>query len=526
MNKTETNLAEWVTELARSGNGIRLPTIRTLAARFGVSVERASKVLHGLAEEGLLEISRKKGITTPQMPHARKPESRKVPAEATERLYRVFISEIQEGILASGSALPKIAVAAREHRTSRATVCRTYERLRQEGLVHRRGRQNIVGNDGPRHVVGTETRERCVIVVQRHPNAFRDMMVHRWTRDFAMSFIREMSLIGGRAIPVSADMMKDASARGLDGRSGIANLVTELGDRCIGFLVAGQAWFYSTESFVELHELISRLCTFNRPVVWFDSMDAAGHYRNEKGTREKIHGILHKPHVRKRFARCHFDECGALRLVARALTQAGYNALRIPQLSVPTPHNWSWVDQRCDLLKSVIEKEASSLKLEIETPKVNPRDTIGSVLRRLDGSQEEIRERYLRKYHEAVHVQFHQLPQEHRYILELSLLAEFVKPPAGTCVLALNDHMAHAYCRRWELLGGSPSDIRHLVSFDDCLDILFPYQVSSVNFGFDLLGYKAFHFLLDDIPIDVGRYRSIGAVPRLSHRHTIRPSRC
>jgi DNA-binding LacI/PurR family transcriptional regulator len=174
----------------------------------------------------------------------------------------------------------------------------------------------------------------------------------------------------------------------------------------------------------------------------------------------------------------------------------------------------------------VVEREGSPLRLEFQSPETHSGETIGSVLSRLDVSQGSIREEYLRKYLEDVHVEFRRLPQEHRYILELSLLPEFVKPPEQTCILALNDHMAHAYCRRWELLGGSPSNIRQLVSFDDCLDVLFPYQVSSVNFGFDLLGYKAFHFLLDDIPIDVGRYRSIDAVPRLSHRHTIRPVRC
>ncbi len=523
MTGKERSLLDWVEDQVRMGKAGRLPTMREFATEYGLSVERVSKVLHALKSRGILEISRKAGIRIPDAGERAESSSITKSITAVERLYQIFASGIQEGFYASGSSLPKVGVAAQEYRTSRATVCRTYERLRREGLVHWRGRRNVVGNANPRRTVSTEPQEKCVIVVQYHHNAFKDMMVRRWTRDFALAFIREMSLIGGRAIPVSAsDTGGDETQH--NGKRGIADLVTELGDRCIGFLVAGQAWFYSTEGFIELHELISWLCTFGRPVVWFDSMDTAGHYRNEKGTREKIRGILAKPHVRNRFARCHFDELGALKVVARSVTQAGYKTLRIPQLSVPTPHSWSWADQRCDLLKSLVEKEGFPLNLEVQKSKPDASDSVESVLKRLSYSENAVREYFISNFRHPMDTQFHRVPSELRYILEFSLLAEFIVPESDTCILALNDHMAYAYCRRLELLGKNPSRIRSLVSFDDCLDVLFPYQVSSVNVGFDLLGYKAFHFLLADIPLRIGRSRSIDALPRIPHLHTLRPA--
>jgi DNA-binding transcriptional regulator YhcF (GntR family) len=523
MTETEQSLFDWIEDQARLGNTGRLPTIRDFAAEYGLSVERVSKVLHALKAEGILRMSRKSGITIPVPEKTADKSTLREPTDAVERLYRIIMSEIQEGIRAAGSSLPKVGIMAQERRTSRVTVCRTYERLRREGLVHRRGRQTIVGNANPIRAIGIQPKEKCVIVVQYHSNAFKDMMVHRWSRDFAFAFIREMSLIGGRAIPVSASET-GANDTHYSSKRKIADLVTELGDRCIGFLVAGEAWFYSTTGFIELHELISWLCTFGRPVTWFDSMDAAGNYRNEKGTRDKIRGILAKPHVRSRFVRCRFNERGAMKIVAQSVSQAGYTTLRIPHLSVPEPHKWSWADQRCDLLRAVVEEEGFPLTLEVRKFEHDINEPVESVLKKMSASESPVREYFLSNFRRPIDTEFYRVPSDLRYMLELSFLSDFVTPRAGVCFFALNDHMAYAYCRRIEILGRSPSRIRSLVSFDDCLDVLFPYQVSSVNVGFDLLGYKAFHFLLGDIPLRIGRSRSIDALARITHLHTLRPA--
>jgi len=64
-----------------------------------------------------------------------------------------------------------------------------------------------------------------------------------------------------------------------------------------------------------------------------------------------------------------------------------------------------------------------------------------------------------------------------------------------------------------------------LVSFDDRLEEVYPYAISSVNFGFEELGYTAFHIMPGDISIRPDGQRTMHAKCRLNHCATIGPAR-
>jgi DNA-binding LacI/PurR family transcriptional regulator len=59
-----------------------------------------------------------------------------------------------------------------------------------------------------------------------------------------------------------------------------------------------------------------------------------------------------------------------------------------------------------------------------------------------------------------------------------------------------------------------------LISFDNSR-LVHPLPITSVDFGFGDLGYAAFHALMGDIPVDIGRGRRRPARAFVVHRGSL-----
>lgn len=64
-----------------------------------------------------------------------------------------------------------------------------------------------------------------------------------------------------------------------------------------------------------------------------------------------------------------------------------------------------------------------------------------------------------------------------------------------------------------------PRDVS-LISFDNTR-LAGGLNISSVDFGFGYLGYSAFHFIMQDVPINRTRHGDIPARPHVAHRGSI-----
>lgn len=110
---------------------------------------------------------------------------------------------------------------------------------------------------------------------------------------------------------------------------------------------------------------------------------------------------------------------------------------------------------------------------------------------------------------------------DRRVLYITSSLSKAVIEQNATAVIAPNDECANVICH-WLGAAGIhfPADVS-VVSFDDNLARQYPFAISSVNFGFDRLGYLAGHCIMGDLSVRVGGGRSVAAMPTLNHTGSI-----
>jgi DNA-binding LacI/PurR family transcriptional regulator len=118
------------------------------------------------------------------------------------------------------------------------------------------------------------------------------------------------------------------------------------------------------------------------------------------------------------------------------------------------------------------------------------------------------------------------LSAEQKELLEVTAyLSSFVTRPDITAIVAPNDEHARMFYRWLKMAGIRIPEDLSLISFDDRVESAYPYTISSINFGFDSLGYTAFHILLGDVPVKVDEWKSIEAKSRINHFATIGQAR-
>jgi DNA-binding LacI/PurR family transcriptional regulator/DNA-binding transcriptional regulator YhcF (GntR family) len=105
-------------------------------------------------------------------------------------------------------------------------------------------------------------------------------------------------------------------------------------------------------------------------------------------------------------------------------------------------------------------------------------------------------------------------------VSDQALMQRVLDLPGVTALLAPNDRYAVRY---WQVLAELgvriPRDLS-MVSFDNLAD-LHPFPISSVDFGLATLGYKAFHLLLGDVPVQVAKGNHLMGICQLVDRGSI-----
>lgn len=501
--------------------GERLPPIRELASQLGIPLRQVQLILRDYQESGKISVTRGRGIT----------RLGKQPAMVTKYaskssdvlLYERMRDELCTGQYPYGSQLPKVAALAKERSVSTHTVCRAYSRLVEEELVIRHGRQFIVGSV-PRSgtsSLGPDTRF-SVIILQISPAALSRFVSSEWTGGFMQSFMRKLSAYGIRPIVITMheDLERHNTFRPLSGRGALESTVISLRNDFRGILVLGTAWDYLSGCNEDFCSLIPFLCSFGKPVVWFDAIDEVGNCRGASDRhRVSYRNAISNQYVRKLFTRCRYDEIAGVKAAVRFLVDRGHRKAVFQS----TDTGIKWVDHRFQYILAVTKKHLPELELYNGCAMSIPEDPIAAlscsssgILRAIEPIAQSLREKY------PSGNGIHEFSAHDRKFAYLSLcLAPFIFDQGVTAIIAPNDEQANVICQWLSAIGlRFPEDIS-VISFDDNLARQYPFAISSVNFGFDRLGYLAGHCIMRDISVKVGAERSVSVMPVINHQGSI-----
>jgi hypothetical protein len=108
---------------------------------------------------------------------------------------------------------------------------------------------------------------------------------------------------------------------------------------------------------------------------------------------------------------------------------------------------------------------------------------------------------------------------ESRHTSDIALMRKVLLTNV-TAVIIPNDDMAIRYYQAWSSLGKRIPEDLSMISFDNRYT-LKPFPISSIDFGLDLLGYQAFHYIFGVIPIHCGRRSQIFGTNTLSDNGSI-----
>jgi len=509
--------------LIRDPATVRLPSIAGLARTYHLSIAGVRAALARLQDEGLIAVEpRRRAVVVANM-QRRLQASAPFLLSSEESLYRAIRSRMASGAYRPEQPLPKAGFLAHDEHVATRTVVRVYRRLLHDGYVYKRGRRRLICGS-PASAAAVSTPGRCVLIVQPAGTGWKDVVRTRWTLPFANSFMREMLLYG---IEPKTIVWDEEGARGSwpdipAGEGGINSLINTLGDRLLGILVINFGWTKDDPRNMEaVSDLMRFFCGFQKPMVLFDQLVHVYGPKVKPSLQAVIERMISPQNVRRNFVRCYIDGLDGPRNALMALYRRGHRVIGFPTLG----KNAFWLRYRLRDLRSVVAELDPAIRV-IDESEAGPMFAAGpaKTLRDIADGLSTIKHPFARNLLQRMEGDS-QLSADQRRLLQLTgSLAAFLTVPELTALIAPSDTYA-AQVYRWLLFAGieAPKDIS-LVSFDDRLEETYPHSVSSINFGFDQLGFTAFHAMLGDIPVETDAWRSVAAVARVNHFGTIGPA--
>jgi DNA-binding transcriptional regulator YhcF (GntR family) len=502
-------------------NGL-LPTIIELAKHYRVSTVVAHQACKELRDHGLISTSkgrrarilRAQSANREDQPPAARPN-------AVERCAGRIMAMIQSGRIKYGEMMPKVDSLASELHMGIDTVCRAYRNLAEQGYIHRKGRHFHVGAGHEAQARYSGRSAKSLLLLHLNAKKWHASLKHHWSSPFLAAFMREATNMG--VCPVAAHMEEGHTPSDIvSGKSQIQRTIEKLGDRCIGILVAANASDVETALGESLAGWISWLVSLKKPVLWFDI--------DENGDRmpfaEEYLRLVARMKKTDRFIRCAFNGMALDTLVLTQLARQGHRSIGLPW----SGKQYAWLTGRIAGLRRAAEGLPWKLTLtscnNVEPLlRIRPDTSIGAVLEVLS------REPALSKLADllaATHrtgARFDHLPDADKELINMIAVAgPFLTTHRVTALISLSDRMAGKIYRWLRAAGIDVPGSMSIISYDDRIETLYPYAISSANFGFDNLAFRGLHALLGDLAIRPDRNRTITIAPRLNHTATLGPA--
>jgi DNA-binding FadR family transcriptional regulator len=497
----DTVVEQRIREALAERQGMPLPAVHAWARALHTGTRRVSRVLHKLRAEGLIDFSPRRRARHAsaglQLPPTR--------ATLTGDLYDRIRQAIEDGRYPMGSRLPKVDHFGVEHGASYNTVRRSLARLCCDGLVHR-ARHALVAGPAPLVAHSQRAADPVILMMQGEEDWWERTLANEWLAPFSLGFMREVNLAATQVTPVFAQ--RPASPFLVHGQEQIASLVAEL---------LGQSWDYHYVGHTTIPAVVRDLVRFGRPVVWFDHADEP-RGRDDPFDQKVYARMLAEPRMARLFTRVHYDHDAALRLALGALHNLGHRRIGVPWFA---GDDRRLAEVRLAGLRHVAPEYPGLELIEVsgagnpfaEHDAVATPATPGRWRRALTPQG-----RAFVTSRSAADRD----PQLKRLLRLATVIMDLAFDRGATAIIAPNDVRARNYYLSLRTLGlRVPTDVS-LLSFDASPKVLYPWQISSVDFGFGNLAYCAYHLIMEDVPVP--RKRSeVGARCRLNHMGSLGP---
>jgi DNA-binding LacI/PurR family transcriptional regulator len=453
------------------------PSAYELARRLAVSPVTALKVLHVLAEKGVIRVSQ--GRRPEIIVQGR--EARPSAAIAEDRFCTEIQAQLLDGTLEWRSPLPKLQYLSAAHHLSKDAVCCALRRLAGENLVHKSGKKWIAGPESAqqsRNVIAAHLKGGpAVLIVAASIAEARNFFSVTHTAPFAYSLRSELTKYGFSHVMVTQMKTESAGRLFAGGIDETYDLVRSLADRYAGALIVCSALPHEPE------EWIAALARFGKPVVYFDAANRTGP------------DLMKALGPRGKGMRLWFDEPTAVRSAVDHLMSHGHR--RIGAFD-PEPHvRESHTTRRINLIREAIRGAGRGAVLvsALQDDPIWVPQTERTEFASPFGDIEIATEQKAKPSPGPILARSSFARLVEKSPTFLSVLRQKV-----TAILAINDLAAIDYYLWFNAAGiAVPKDIS-LMGFDNLPEVHI-LQLSTIDFGFQQLGYLAAHIMIGDIPV-------------------------
>jgi DNA-binding transcriptional regulator YhcF (GntR family) len=470
-------------------------TMRDLCALHPVSLRTMAKAVHALADEGLIDCSQGRRLRRAEM------AAFQALAPAESRFYETVKGRILDGTYRWGRPIPKVNYFAANDRVSPNTIAAACARLSRDGLLHKRGKQWLVGTPAPALQAAGARRRPTILLLFRFGREWQPFFSHTWIARYSAPFAAELQLAGRETSMAFMDSGDSPSELPMPaGAREVTAYARSLGDRYEGAHV-----YFGIGPPPEAETCIGDLLRIGKPVVFFDHNDRHRAFAEEFARRR-----------RKLFFRCHQDEESAVGLVLRTLTTLGHTRIGVPTFASPL---LDWIPRRVERIREAAQRMGPRPEIIF----AEQHEPFWSYDRDFDLSL------YTQQIASVVGGRPAAGPAVRHTALRSRLLAHTpsitgLLDKGVTAVIALNDGMARELYL-WSRYAGLriPGDVS-IISFDnsvDCRNI----PVTTIDFGFAQLGYLAAHALIGDLPVTGDRMGNMPGVCTVIDRGSVAAAR-
>jgi DNA-binding transcriptional regulator YhcF (GntR family) len=422
---------------------------------------------------------------------------------------------MERGLLRMGQAMPKVRSFAQERHLSHNTVVQALQLLVEKGRIHRSGRAFFVGpKPQNRGMVGV-TDPPTILLMSRRPEEWSEFHSH-FLQPLAFRFSSEADRFGVRLWPVLVDKPTTGHALFPAGREEVQREIQRLGKAFLGTVVLTMR-----RHFPGYMDWLHWLEGYQRPVVWLQDDDPSQTF----------------PPVRKlvRLSFGFWDETSQespAELAVKTLASHGHRHLG---LACNEARHRPWVVARAAKLDAAAKlfSQQTGNPVTLHTH-LDFQSNVGwstgvAAIRRAwpllrEHPWPEVRVLAAKEPPLSTEAWEAWPPEDRDFLEDALLLGPLLRDKRITALIAPNDPMA---CRQFSALRRAgfaiPGDYS-MLSFDN-RSTLRPYPISSMEFGLDELGYRAFHLLFGAMQQDSDRRRNLRGVNRIIDHGSIGPPR-
>ena len=496
---------------------IRLPSFKTLAEDFNVSITTIGQAIQILKEEGLISISKGRNAEIVSRLKKRDTKSKKT---SSEIIADKIEEEIKSGELRAHSNLQKINFYAKKFNVSTATVTQALKFLNEKAIIYKNGKYWVVGKEksisnspsGKNHLP-------TLLIIQTEIRPWSRFRTERTYR-FMDNFLNEAHLANINIIACLAKANPDAS-KPIYKKTNLPNYEEILKAKdylVIGALLVGDKTYYQN-----LEKVLNDFKNRKLPLVMFNSDDISFpidsknkwiskvaykedmisintlSYLNQMG-HNKI-GLVswHEGHPVKRER---WESWETKRILS--FNSAATNLRNVVIFNRTDTQIFKFTNNTKQIKKIVYKLEKSTnsrikktlgfIKKHLK-PTINEYQGISEILSKIRPKPlEKGNIRFIDKIK-------HLLKSESskKAFQNSSFILPYLLEPSISCLLFSNDRLAKNI---WPLLHRIgikyPQEIS-IISIDNYMDVdLLP--ITTVDVGISKVGYDAFHAIAKDIP--------------------------